>query len=229
MRRRRGLGWRRRRLRGRPRGTNGGRSKSPQGRRKRKSCRRSSGSHQNVGLVPLRGHSSNVWRPICGKKPSYGRGPSYNNPRSRKRRKGRYPGWARWRKKNLRTRTTRRTAMRRRQRLERRLTEPKSTQRDTTMSLIGKRMSIRILSGAVAVLRRTNGRVAESMWMRTKIRLRRRRWRRRKSRQRFRRRRQRRSRAGIWTSCKRQRDFLPSPTIMTNMAAAGGKCTGTLY
>ena len=96
-------------------------------------------------------------------------------------------------------------------------------------SPMGKRISIRTPSEAVAVLRQTNGGAAEAMGTRTKSLLRcsiRRRWQRRK---RYTRRHKSRRRAGSRTSCQRQRIFLSSPMISADTAAVGGTCTGPLY
>ena len=158
-----------------------------------------------------------VWRPI------------YDGPRSRQQKKGRDPGRARWRRKKRGTRMTRKTAMRGQQHPERGLTDPTRTRSDKTMSLMGTRMSIRMPSGAVAVMRRKNGIATEAMETRTESCLSWRRWRTRQSRKILRRRRQIRRGAESRTSCQRQWSFPLSLKILTDTASAGGPCTGTAY
>ena len=60
---------------------------------------------------PLRQWRTGFWRPICGRGPSYGRRPSYDDPMLRKWMKGRDPGQAHQRRNAHRTRAMRRTAM----------------------------------------------------------------------------------------------------------------------
>ena len=107
--------------------------------------------------------------------------------------------------------------------------DPKRTRSETTTSPMATRMSVGTPYRAVAVLRRKNGRAVEAMGTRTKSRLSRRIRMRRHMRNRERRRRQRRIGAGSRTSRKRQRGFPPSPTVLTNTAAARGTCTGPSY
>ena len=154
---------------------------------------------------------------------------AYDGPRSRQRGKERDPGRARQRRKKRGTRTTRRTAMKGRRIPERISTYLTRMRIDTITSPMGTRMLIRTPSGAVAVLRRTNGRAAEAMGARTKSRLSRRILIKRHNRKRYRRRRQSRRGAGSRTSRRRQQSFSLSPTISTHMAAAGGTCMGPSY
>ena len=97
--------------------------------------------------------------------------------------------------------------MRGRQRLERRPIEPTRTQSEMMTPPTGKRMLIGMPSGAVLVMRRTNGTVAEVMGTRTKSCLRKRRQRRRQRMKRYRRKRQRRRGEGSRTYHRRQRIF----------------------
>ena len=48
----------------------------------------------------------NVWRPSCGRKPSYDRRPIYDDPISKQRSKGRDPGLSHWRRKKRGTMMT---------------------------------------------------------------------------------------------------------------------------
>ena len=130
--------------------------------------------------------------------------------RSRQHRKGRYPGRARWRRKKLVTRMTRRTAMKGRQCPERRLMEPTRTQSETKTSPMGTRILIGATYRAVVVMRQTNGRSEEAMETRTESRLRRRRRRRHQRRKRYRRWYQRRRVAGSRTSFQCQHSVSPS-------------------
>ena len=131
---------------------------------------------------------ANFWRPRCvrrkiyGRRLSYVRRPRYNGPRSRQQRKGEDPVRACWRKNKRGTRTT---AMRGRQCPERILTNLTRTQSKTTTSLMGTSMLIGMPSGAVAVMRRMNGRSAEAMGTRKDVCLRRRRQMKRKRKNRY--------------------------------------------